>query len=54
MRCFAGVICGVSDAPNTANPGQRCKTLYNHYHDKYDLAEQVMIGIGRDLRAHIE
>ena len=26
------------------------KTFYNHYHDKYDLAEQVMLGIGNDLR----
>ena len=26
------------------------KTFYNHYRDKYDLAEQVMISIGNDLR----
>ena len=27
------------------------KTFYNHYHDKYDLAEQVMTAIGTDLRS---
>ncbi len=26
------------------------KTFYNHFRDKYDLAEQVMTGIGNDLR----
>ena len=27
------------------------KTFYNHYHDKYDLAEQVIVTIGTDLRS---
>ena len=29
------------------------KTFYNHYHDKYDLAEQVMTAIGADLRSAV-
>lgn len=30
------------------------KTFYNHFRDKYDLAEQVMIGVGNDLRQTAE
>ncbi len=30
------------------------KTFYNHYHDKYDLAKQVMDDVGQDLRETAE